>query len=83
LSPREVDEMDIITHNTLMMAIEPIESQELLVSMKVSDWPNMKKPDRTKLHKSVYKTAYRIKEKKITIDDFAATIKADRGSNGQ
>ena len=39
-------------------AITMIEAQNLLMEMKVGDFPNMKKEDRGRLHRSLYKQAY-------------------------
>ena len=75
-----IDELDTNTYELLYKAIEPLEAQELLVSMKVSDWPNIKKEDRQKIHRSVYRSAYKTsQEKVVTTEDFAAIINSNRG----
>lgn len=38
--------------------ISTIEAQEQLKQMSVADWPNMKKPARTKIHKELFSKAY-------------------------
>lgn len=39
-------------------AITVIEAQEQLKNMTLMDWPNLKKAQRTKLHKELCKNAY-------------------------
>lgn len=38
--------------------ISTIEAQEQLKKMSLSDWPNMKKQARTKMHKDLFSIAY-------------------------
>lgn len=58
--------------DTLWEAITSIEAQEQLKLMNALDWPNMKKEQRQKRHRELYKQAYpsSIKEKNyITLED--------------
>ncbi len=41
-----------------LLAVELVESREMLRGFSVADWPNMKKNDRAKLLKSVNDKAY-------------------------
>jgi len=42
----------------LWQAITVIEAQEQLKQMSVADWPNMKKQQRSKVHKELFSKAY-------------------------
>jgi len=39
-------------------AITAIESQELLLQLRVADWPSMKKKDRASFHRRMHRMAY-------------------------
>ena len=42
-------------------AITVIEAQNMLISMQVADYPNMKRDDRSRLHREIHKKAYPFK----------------------
>lgn len=42
----------------LLASADVLEAQELLAELKIQDWPNMKKQDRQKFHKEIFKRAY-------------------------
>ena len=46
-------------------AVEIIEAQEMLRAMNIADYPTMKKNDRQRLHRQVYKTAYPNEKKRV------------------
>lgn len=52
----------------------------MLIKMNIADYPNMKKEDRSKLHRSVHKTAYpEIHEaniKQLTPEDLMRALNA-------
>lgn len=56
--------MDIDQATELVQAMDIIEARELLVQLKVADFPNLSKDERKKLHRSFYKTAFPNVEKK-------------------
>lgn len=49
--------MEAVTFSQYMKAIEPIEAKEVLVAMKVADFPKLKDNNRSKLHREFYKKA--------------------------
>lgn len=58
--------------SSLWECITIIESQQMLKELTVQDWSNMKRNQRQKLHKDLYRKAYPSflsKKKKITIED--------------
>ena len=56
-------------------AITQIEAQEILVKLRVADWPNMKSSDRSKWHRELHKMAYPVvHSKEITTQDLASLI---------
>ncbi len=61
----------------LWECITMIEAQEQLKAFTVQDWSHMKKAQRTKLHKELFKKAYpsEIRQKNyITIDDLSKVL---------
>jgi hypothetical protein len=44
--------------NKMWECITMIEAQEQLKLLSALDWPNMKKPQRTKYHKEIYSQAF-------------------------
>lgn len=40
------------------LAITQIEAQDILIKLRISDWPNMKSSERRKWHRELYKMAY-------------------------
>lgn len=60
----------------LYRAIEVIESQECLLQMKMSDYPNMKEPARKKLHRAMYKKAYPTDEKGLPAEEAIKRLQA-------
>lgn len=72
--------MDMDKLETYYQAIEMIESQNLLVHFKIQDWPNLKKPQRTKLHRDVYKKAYpNDKSRSLSLADLLKVQGVGRG----
>lgn len=62
-------------------AITMIEAQAALVKFTSADYPNMKKQDREKLHRSVTKQAYIPEDpKEISMEEFAQRL--TRAING-
>lgn len=52
-----------------------IESQYTLINFTVSDYPHMKKQDKSKLHKSIYKNAYIKEDRQITTEELNDKLK--------
>jgi len=50
--------MEVDTVDSYWRAITVIEAQDLLLQMRIADWPNMKKHDRSKFHRSIHRSAY-------------------------
>lgn len=44
--------------NDLWEAITVIEAQEILTQLRIADWPNMKKSERTTFHRKLISKAY-------------------------
>lgn len=58
--------------DSYFQAIDMIENQELLVTLRSNDWPNLKPQQRKKLHRYIYKKAYpNDKGKSLTLEDMA------------
>lgn len=56
--------------NAYFQAIDILESQEMLRALTVSDFPDMKKINREKLHRQLHKRAYPYQKKvAITVED--------------
>jgi len=69
--------MGIDTFYDYLECLPILESQEMLNNLTISDWPNLKKEARQKLHKSVYKSAYPSifrSEKRATLEDVARIL---------
>jgi len=66
--------MPVNVFDEYYMAITTLEAQEMLVEMRLSDYPNMKKNDRSKLHRQMFKLAYP-KTETASSQDVAAWIK--------
>lgn len=62
--------MDFETACMMSNAADVLEARELLSSFKVSDWPNLKKESRQKMHKEIYRMAY-----PSTLDGKAMSLK--------
>lgn len=59
----------------LWQAITPLEARELLIEMKLTDYPNMDKRDRERFHHSIHGEAYPFAERRsITWEEAAAMI---------
>lgn len=58
LSFNEVMGLNSFEFSSLYLAIDSLESQEQLLALTAHDWPNMKREQRSKMHKSLYKSAY-------------------------
>lgn len=58
-------------------SMEIIRAQEILTEFTISDYPQLKKEDRTRIHKEVYKranpSAFR-EQKKLTLEDVARIL---------
>lgn len=54
----EIDNSDADRIESLWQAITVIEAQQQLMKMSVADWPNMKKQQRSKVHKELFSKAY-------------------------
>lgn len=54
----EIETVDSERVESLWQAITVIEAQEQLKQMSIADWPNMKKQQRSKIHKELFKQAY-------------------------
>jgi ribulose-5-phosphate 4-epimerase/fuculose-1-phosphate aldolase len=60
------------------MAVTVIEAQEVLIKLRIADYPNMKKDDRSKTHRHFHKMAYpRTHEnpKKLTTKELGERLK--------
>ena len=56
-SHNEIESMDAVIFSQYSHAIEPIEAKEILVALKISDFPKLKDQERTRLHREFYKKA--------------------------
>lgn len=50
--------MDSDEISMLIQAMDVMHAQEVLVQMKVADFPNMENTDRRTLHRDIHRTAY-------------------------
>lgn len=50
--------MSFLTFNQYYANIEPIRAREVLIDMKVADFPKQSKENRAKIHKHFYKVAH-------------------------
>lgn len=69
--------LDIDTFEDYWLAITCIEAQEMLKAFDVSAWPTMKKSQREKLHKALFKKAYPAsfkRAKQVSNDDLAKIL---------
>lgn len=79
LSPDQLSVLDAEMVNTLHMAITPLEAQEMLMLLKVADFPTMKKEARSTLHKEMFKLAFPHRKRKgITLDDIERVLRDGR-----
>lgn len=77
MSPLEILDLPNDAVEKLWECITMIEAQEQLKEFVAFDWPNMKKAQRTKLHKDLYNQAYpnQLKKKNyITIEDLGKVL---------
>lgn len=58
MSPNELLNLEAFKVQSLWECITMIEAQEQLKAFTVQDWSHMKKAQRTKLHKDLFKQAY-------------------------
>lgn len=79
--PNVILDLDIDTFDLFLKAIEPLEAQEFLVTLKSMDWPNLKENARTKLHSQMRNVAYNSvktskasKVKKISNEELAKIL---------
>lgn len=64
--------------NNLWDCITVIEAQNLLTSLTIADWPNMKKEGREKLHRSLSRKAYPDTfkgKKKVSLEELDKILK--------
>lgn len=52
------EDMCVDKSHGYLQAMEVLEAQERLASFTTHDWPNLKKAQREKLHRSLHRTAY-------------------------
>lgn len=50
--------LTIDVEEMLWQSITMIESQDMLIAMKTADFPHLKKENRSRVHKSIYKNAF-------------------------
>ena len=76
LHPDDALNMELDLFYTLWQSITVIEAQEILMQLKISDWPNMKDNDRQKFHRDLHRAAYpKTKESvTLTMEQFAAAL---------
>lgn len=63
----DLAELSSMTLDVMWQCITMIEAQEQLKAMTIADWPNMKKAQRQKLHKDLFRQAFprALKQKNI------------------
>ena len=66
--------MDYETFSSYYLAIDILEAQEMLISLKVSDYPHLKDEPRSDLYYSLEKTAYPKERKVITTKELAKKL---------
>lgn len=78
ISPSELFLLDLDLFEELYQWIEPLESQENLAALKLTDYPYMKKEARAKLHKDLYRQAFpkilRGEAKALTAEEISGMI---------
>jgi Zn/Cd-binding protein ZinT len=70
-------ELEASLVESMWQSITTLEAQEQLMQMSVQDWSHMKKAQRTKLHKELFKKAYpsEIRKKNyISAEDLAKVL---------
>jgi len=71
----EILQLDYEVAQGYWLAITAIEAQEILINMRLADWPNMKGPARQKWHRDVHRMAYPSSHSKaITPEELAKRI---------
>lgn len=67
------------------LAITQIEAQDLLVKLRVADFPHMKTGDRKKLHKQMLSLAYAKEERATatTMEDFVKQLSRMTANGGR
>ena len=53
LSPEQLDEMSVIEFDQYWLAITKIEAQEMLLSLTISDYPNLKPTRRREIYNNL------------------------------
>jgi hypothetical protein len=75
-------DLEVETAELYIKAIEMIEAQNMLLQMKIADYPNMKQGDRRKLFKSLHKQAYPeledMPKEVVKAEDFALALLGKR-----
>jgi len=66
--------MDYEEFSMYYKAIDILEAQEILVQMKVSDYPTMKPESRSEFHHTISKTAYPKERKILTTKELAKKL---------
>ena len=70
--------MDLAVFNDYWAAVSVLEAQEGLVQMSMMDWPNLKRPDRSKRHRELHRIAFPKswqESKPVSGEDMARIIK--------
>lgn len=80
LTPDYVENMPAPLAQEYWLAIDMLEAQEMLLKLKVSDYPNLKQQDRSRLHESLVTQAYFESPKKpMTTKEAFAYIQKELG----
>lgn len=58
----------------LWLAIDVIEAEEVLMQMKIADWPNMGRSQRSQFHRKIYKRANPFGGKTVSIQEAMGII---------
>ncbi len=78
MSWQDVCEMPASIFNEFWESITVIEAQNMLTRMTVADYPHVKKEDRTKIHRKLYKLAhpdlFESEEKAISVSDIGKVL---------
>jgi len=57
-TPADIDSLDIDTADRYWRAITVIEAQDILLQLRIADWPYLKKNPRSSFHRQMHKLAY-------------------------
>lgn len=70
-----VDNLEVDTASVYLEGLRRLEAQEALLAIKVASYPYMKKDEKTKTHKDLYKLAYPKEKRKLSLDDLEAMLR--------